>query len=106
MNVILTISLLKTIVGTHKMLPDEVNVCHEIAVKDEVKESDHVELEIVVKDDVKDVNHVGLEIVVKDDVKEEDHVDYTRLFTTDKVCTYLAHNKLYVIKCSIVCALL
>ena len=73
MNIILTISLLKTIVGTQTMLPNEPN---------EVNESDNMGM--------------GLEIVVKDDVKDEDHVDYTRLFTTDKVCTYVAHNMLYV----------
>jgi hypothetical protein len=42
----------------------------------------------------------GLEKVVKDDevgddVKEKGPVDYTKIFTTDKVCTYLAHNILY-----------
>ena len=89
MNIILTISLLKTIVGTQTMLPNEPN---------EVNESDNMGmgLEIVVKDDVKDEDNVGLEIVVKDDKKDEDHIDYTRLFTTDKVCTYVAHNMLYV----------
>ena len=48
----------------------------------------------------------GLEIVVKDDEvgyvkKDEDPVDYTRAFTTYKVCTYPPHNMLYS-----VCAML
>jgi hypothetical protein len=60
------------------MLPNEVNECLEIVVWEGLKESDNV----------------GLEVVVKDDVKDEDHVDYTRLFTTDKVCTCPAHNTL------------
>ena len=40
----------------------------------------------------------GLEIVVfKDDKKYEEHVDYTRAFTTDKVCTYPEHYTLYLV---------
>ena len=74
MNVIFTFCILITIVNTHTMVPNEDN-----------------EIDNMIR---------GLEIVVTDDEvgydeKDKYPVDCTRAFTTDKVCTYPAHNIVY-----------